>query len=191
MVDNKLTLKTGVVALIILIAALSRLIPHPMNFTPIAGIGMFGAAYFSRKWLAFLIPFIAMWLSDLVINNIYYPIVFPQYYEGFTLFTSGWYWMYGAFALIIGLGYVLLKKVSAGNLLITSLLASCIFFIITNFGVWFTTPIYAGSGMAGLLAAYELAIPFFWNTLAGDLFYVSVMFGSYELIKTKYPSLAV
>lgn len=190
MTKNKIKLRTGIIAGIIALAALSRLIPHPMNFTPIAGIGLFGAAYFSRKWLALIIPFVALWISDLVINNVYYPIVFPQYYEGFTLFTNGWYWTYGSFALIILLGFKTLKKIKPMNLLGSSLMASIIFFLVTNFGSWMTGLLYAKT-TAGLVACYTAALPFFWNTLAGDLFYVGVMFGAFALLQNRFPALSL
>ncbi len=191
MTKNRISLRTGVIAGIIGLAALSRLLPHPPNFTPIAGIGLFGAAYFSRKYLAFLIPFAAMWISDLVINNVVYPIVYPEFYNGFTLFTNGWYWMYGAFALIIGLGFLTLKKVRPLPLIGTSLLASLVFFLVTNFGSWAISSgtLYAADS-SGLIAAYTAGLPFFWNTIAGDLFYVGVMFGSFEWLRMRYPALS-
>ena len=69
--NQKINLKTGVVIAMILTATLSRFIPHPPNFTPIGAMSLFGAAYFGRKYLALLIPFLALWLSDLALNNIY------------------------------------------------------------------------------------------------------------------------
>ena len=68
--SNKINLRTGVLILFVLIAAFSRLIPHPPNFTPIGGMALFGAAYFSKRYLGFLVPLAAMWLSDLVYNNL-------------------------------------------------------------------------------------------------------------------------
>ncbi|MFK7807224.1 MAG: DUF6580 family putative transport protein [Saprospiraceae bacterium] len=188
MTNNKIELRTGIIIAIIALAALSRLLPHPPNFTPIAGIGLFGAAYFSRKWLALIIPFAAMWFSDLIINNVYMPMVYPEYYNGFTLFTEGWYWMYGSFALIILLGFNVLKKVKLGTLIGASLASSMIFFLVTNFGSWLTGPMYAKTA-AGLIACYTAAIPFFWNTIAGDLFYVGLMFGVFALLQNRIPSL--
>ena len=189
MSKNKIELRNGILIAIILLAALSRLIPHPMNFTPIAAIGLFGAAYFSKKWMAFFIPLVALWISDLVINNVYYPIVFPEYYNGFTLLSPGWYWIYGAFALIIFMGTFLLKKVKPGNLLASSLLASVIFFLVTNFGTWMSGTLYPKT-TEGLMACYTAAIPFFWNTLAGDFFFVTALFGVFIWLENRYPTIA-
>ena len=63
--NNKIQLRFGIISIIVLVAALSRLLPHPYNFTPIGAMGLFGAAHLSRKYLAFLVPFLAMWISDL------------------------------------------------------------------------------------------------------------------------------
>ncbi len=186
--NRKIDLRFGLIALFIFLAALSRLLPHPPNFTPVGGMALFGAAYFTKKYWAFLVPFVALFISDLIINNLIYPIVYPEYYQGFTLMTQGWYWYYGAFALIAFFGTFMLKKVKPTNLLISSLVASTLFFLITNFGTWATGMIYPMNG-AGLLASFTAGLPFFLNTLAGDLFYVTVLFGAFELIQNRYPQL--
>jgi hypothetical protein len=165
-----------------MLAALSRLLPHPPNFAPIAGMGLFGAAYFSKKYFAFLIPFVAYWISDMLLNN----LVYAQYYDSFQWFGDPL--VYASFALIIVLGIVFLKKVNPGRLLGVGISSSVLFFLITNFGTWISSTIYAKS-ISGLIACYAAGIPFFWNTLAGDLFYVTVLFGVYELVKRQYPQL--
>ncbi len=95
---TKINLRFGVLFLIVISAAFSRLLPHPPNFTPIGAMALFGAAYFSKKHIALILPIIAMFLSDLVINN----VVYAQYFDGFTFFYPGFYWTYGAF-IVIGL----------------------------------------------------------------------------------------
>jgi len=169
-----------VITVLIIIAALSRLLPHAPNFTPVGATALFGAAYFAKKYWAILIPLAALWASDLILNN----VVYAQYYEGFAWMTTGFLWIIGAFALIAILGMVVLKnKVNPINLLGTSFAASGIFFLITNFGVWMSGLTYPKT-MEGLIACYTAAVPFFWNTLAGDLFYVAVLFGAYEFVKS-------
>lgn len=183
MKNNKIQLQTGIISLMVLMAALSRLLPHPYNFTPIGAMGLFGAAYFTRKYLAFIIPFAALLVSDFLLNNLIYARMYPEFYnEGIVWFGN--LWVYGAFALIITLGLVVLRKVKIGNLLIASLSASIIFFLITNFGSMMIDPVYPKNG-AGLMAAYTAGIPFFWNTLLGDLFFTGVLFGAYELVKQR------
>lgn len=169
---------------IILAAAISRLIPHPYNFAPIGAMSLFGAAYFSDKKFSFLMPLLAMFLSDLLINNILY----SSYYQSFTLFTPGFYWIYGALALIVLTGMFLLKKVSFTRVLGGSLAASVIFFAVTNFGVWMSNPAYPQT-IQGLILCYEAAIPFFHNTVLGDFFYSGVLFGGFEFVKARVPAL--
>ncbi|GAB5409965.1 MAG: hypothetical protein BalsKO_23300 [Balneolaceae bacterium] len=169
---------------LIIAAAISRLIPHPYNFAPIGAMAIFGAAHFSDKKLSFILPLFAMFLSDLLINNILY----ASYYQGFTLFTPGFLWVYGAIAVIVVAGIFILKKVTLPRVLIGSLSASVIFFMISNFGVWLSDPDYP-LNITGLLLCYEMAIPFFHNTLAGDLVYSGVLFGGFEFVKNKIPEL--
>jgi len=184
--NNKTDLRFGILAGMILLAALSRLLPHPHNFTPVGGMALFGAAYFTRKYLAFLIPIAAMWLSDLVLNNLVYAKMYPEFYSGFT--WMGNLWVYASFILIALLGFGLLQKVKPLRLLGASLGASTLFFIVTNFGVWIGGLTYPKT-WEGLVACYTAAIPFFWNTLAGDLFYVGVLFGAFAFLQNRYPAL--
>ena len=167
----------------ILLAALSRLLPHPPNFTPIGGMALFGAAYFSRQYWAILVPLAALWISDLVINN----VLFAEYFNGFSWF--GIPVVYLSIILIALMGRQVLRKIKITNLLIASLLASVVFFLVTNAGSWWMDPTYPKDG-SGLLAAYVAGIPFFWNTLAGDLFFTAVLFGGYELVKQRFPAVA-
>ena len=93
---------------LILIVAFSRLIPHYPNFTPLCAIALFGAKYFNNKYLAYVLPLFALWLSDIIINN----FVLGEYFNEFTLFYSGFYWQYGSFMLITLFGRLTLKNVS-------------------------------------------------------------------------------
>ena len=183
--NNKLTLKFGIIAGMIALAAASRFLPHPPNFTPITGMALFGAAHFTKKYWAFIIPFAALWLSSLVIDNIF----MAQYYTEFQWFSQPY--VFAALAMITAVGIVFLKKVSLKNLLGTSLLASTVFFLITNFGSWMMD--FAGlytDDISGLLTAFSAGLPFFLNTLIGDLFYVGVLFGGYELVKNRLSRLS-
>ena len=148
--------------LLILFAALSRLIPHPMNFAPITAIALFSGTYLNKKY-AFIIPIIAMLLSDAVIG-----------------FHSSMVWVYGSFVIIALIGIWLKSHKRIGYVIGTTLASSIIFFVITNFGVW--TSGYYGHTLNGLTECYVMAIPFFRNSVAGDLFYVALMFGIYELV---------
>lgn len=184
MEKKKINLRFGVISILILFAALSRLIPHPANFAPIGGMALFGAAYYSKRYWAFIIPIVAMWISDLILNN----VVYAQYFDHFVWFYSGSLFTYGAFGLIVLLGIFTLKKVRIPNLLVSALGASLIFFLVSNFGVWFSSGMYP-KDFNGLMACYTAGIPFFKNTIAGDLVYSTALFGIFEWSTRRFPQL--
>jgi len=179
-----MNIRFGVVMLLIFAAAMSRLIPHPPNFAPIGGMALFGAAYFTQRYWAFIVPIVSMWISDLVLNN----IVYGQYFDHFIWFSTGSLFTYSAFALIVLLGIVTLKKIRIINLVGSALGASVIFFIVSNFGVWFLGTMYP-KDFGGLMTCYLMGIPFFPNTVLGDLFYTAVLFGAFEFSVRCFPQL--
>lgn len=204
---KKINVQSGAVALIIVLIAFSRLLPMPLNFSPLAAMALFGAAHFSSRWKAFLIPLIATWASDLVINN----TIYSGYYSEFVWFYSGFYWQYGGYALIVLFGTLLYaKNISAVKIVGGALGSGLIFFIVSNFGVWAsstsmipalgTSPVVSGFGtwapafiytpdLNGLITCYVAAIPFYKGTLLGDMFYCVLLFGGYYLLQRRFASL--
>jgi len=176
---NNLKLQTGMIILMIFLAALSRFIPHPPNFTPLGAIALFGAAYFAQKHWALLIPLIAWWGSDIALNNLVYAKQYPEYYQGFS--WMGYPAGYLCLALIVVLGWLFLKKVNTLRVLGTATLAAVLFFLVTNFASMIADPIYT-KDFNGLLQSYIAGIPFFRNTLVGNLVYSAVLFGIYEYV---------
>lgn len=168
----------------ILMTAFARLLPHPPNFTPVGAMALFGAAFFSKRSLAFLIPLLALWLSDLVINNVVYGALF----DGFVLFYPGWYWVYGSFVMVIVLGMFLLKRINIPRVIGASVIASILFFVVSNFGVWATGIMYTRD-LQGLITCYAAGLPFFRYTLLGDLVYTGVLFGVFVWAQQNVPSL--
>jgi hypothetical protein len=161
-----------VIGLMILAAAFSRLIPHPPNFTAVAAMALFGGAYLSSRTAAFALPIAAMFLSDLIIG-----------------FHPGMYAVYISFILIVAMGMSLRNNKKIGNIFLASVSASVTFFIVTNFALWLTGTLYPKTG-AGLAACFTAAVPFFHYTFLGDIFFVGVMFGSFELFRMKFPKLS-
>ena len=149
----------------IIAAVVLRLIPHLPNFAPIAALALFGGTYLNKKY-ALGVPILAMLASD--------------YYLGFAE-TSITISVYLSFAFIGLIGIWLKNHKNLSNILGATLAGSVIFFVITNFAVWALTPWYS-KNWDGLIECYTLAIPFFRNTILGDLFYVGTMFGLYELV---------
>ena len=82
------------------------------------------------------------------------------------------------------MGRISLKKINPKKIGLSSIAGSVIFFVVTNFGVWIMSAMYAKS-FAGLIQCYSLAIPFFGGTLLGDLVYSTVLFYSYSLAFSK------
>ncbi len=149
----------------ILAAVILRLLPHAPNFAPIAAMALFGGTYLNKKY-ALLVPLSAMIVSDFFIG----------FYDLKLEFA-----VWGSFLLIGFIGLWLKKHKNISNIIGATLCGSVLFFIITNFAVWAFSPWYSHN-FSGLAQCYILAIPFFRSTLFGDLFYVGVMFGVYELV---------
>jgi len=175
---NSIVVATAIIA----IGAFSRLIPHMPNFSVIEALALFGGAYLTSRVLAVAVPIIALYLSDLVINNTIARPFFPEQ-EGIILYAD--YMPYNLLAMvaIVLLARVTLSKVSALRVLGSALGASVLFFIVTNVGSWLTYPIYS-KDLAGLSAAFTAAVPFYQNTWVSSVLFSTVLFGSYELYKS-------
>ena len=168
----------GVLALI-LFALFSRIIPHMPNFTPVGAIALFGGAYLNNKYHAFLVPIISLWVSDIIINNFLLSL-----YSNFIWFYSGFIWQYSSFLLITLIGIKFLKRKSLKNIFLTTFCSSLLFFLITNFGVWFSGSLYPKT-LNGLLICYTAGLPFFKGTILGFAFYSTLLFGIFESLKYK------
>ena len=135
---------------LIFFAILSRFLPHPPNFTPIAAIALLSSKGFNNRWVVFLIPIVSLFISDLFIG-LHATIPF----------------VYISFILIALLG-LYVKKIN----IVSVLLSSTIFFLVSNFGVWL---LYYPISSEGLVQCYTLALPFFLNTVLGDLVYGALL----------------
>jgi len=147
--------------LLIAFAVLTRMFPHPPNITPITGIALFSAMTFNNKKLAFMIPLACMFLSDIFL--------------GFHFIS---FFVYISFFMITFMG-MKFKEISVKNIL----LSSTLFFLVTNFGVWL---IGYPHTLMGLISCYTLALPFFGNTILGDLIFTGALFYSFGYIHKNY-----
>ena len=173
-----------VLGVMILVAALTRVVPHPWNFSPVEAMALFGGAYFASRSLAIVVPLLAMLASDLIlaaINGGLYATWFGN---------AGIWLVYLCIALSAVLGFGLRGKVSGTRVLGYSLVGSVLFFIVTNLGAWMfqVTPLYPMNA-AGLMASYVAGIPFFKWTLLGTLFYAALLFGGFSLLRQRVPVL--
>jgi hypothetical protein len=181
MTNRPFALNLTVLTTMILVVALSRLIPHPPNFSPVEAMALFGGTYFARKSLAILVPLIALFISDLALGVM-------MGGEYFSYFTSAGFWLvYLTIAGLTVLGFGLRQRVTFTRVTMFSVLSALIFFLVTNFGVWWGASFYPQT-MAGLMAAYAAGLPFLQNGLLGTLFYSAMLFGGYALIKSRLPN---
>ena len=171
-------------AVCILIGFIYRLIPgHPHNVTPIAAMALVGGLYFNRKVLAFLVPIVALVASDLILNNTINKVFFTEH-TGMVLWANYMYWTYGAFLLTVVLGIALTKSNAVSKVLVGGVVASLLFFVISNVGVWLSMPMYS-KDFAGLTACFVSAIPFLQNTLLGNLLFAGIFIGSIEYLRSR------
>ncbi|MEZ4896904.1 MAG: DUF6580 family putative transport protein [Saprospiraceae bacterium] len=156
------------------IGVVSRLIPHMHNFTPLGGIALFSAAYIGKRHWSLLVPLFTLWISDVFLNN----FVYSEYVTGWNRWF-GFGWSYLGFAMIVGLGWLLLQKINLTRVLGSALTASVLFFLLSNFGVWLGSTMYPPTG-EGLMLCYAAGIPFFWKSVLGTVGFSLVFFSTYE-----------
>ena len=174
--SRKNLLATG----LIVIAVVSRIIPHLPNFTPIESIALFSGAYLASKRLSFILPLLGIYLADLVLNNTIYRSFYPES-DSFIWISGYMVWTFLAMIGIVFFGRLLKNKIKPLNILGFSILGSLLFFILSNFGVWLGSVVYPKS-ITGLMECYTMAIPFFRNSLLSNLMFTAVLFGSMEIL---------
>ncbi len=155
----------------ILFAASVRILPHPWNFTPIGAMALFSGAKLNSKWAAFLIPLSALFLGDLFVGIYKLMIV-----------------VYLSFCLSVLIGRYLRPHQSFFPLSFATLLGAVQFFLVTNLAVWAFGYTPFPKSFAGLSTCYIAGIPLFFNTLLGDAFYTTVLFGGFALVERFRPA---
>lgn len=185
----------GVLLLVILAAGIIRILSNahltPLSaINPLGAMALFGGAYFSQKWKSFAFPMLCLFLSDVVLMQVFY----KSSAQG--LLYSGWIWNYISFAAIVVIGQFI-KKVSVRSVVFAALGATVTHWLISDFGVWvsgstdITTMKPFTRDMAGLIKCYTLAIPYMKSMLVGTLVYGAIFFGGFELAQRRFPVLAV
>jgi hypothetical protein len=154
-----------IVFIVILGLALTRILPHPPNFSPILAIALFSGAILKDRRLAFGVPLLAMLLSDLIIG-----------------FHSLIWLVYLSFIAVVYMGTFLQTQRKLVAITGVTISGSLLFFLITNLGVWAFDGMYPMT-FSGLLSCYTAALPFLQNSMAGDLFFVAILFGGYALLQ--------
>ena len=138
---------------LILILTISRLIPHPDNFTPIVSLAIMSSYFFRNVNFSYVVMLFSMLLADFFIG-----------------FYSHMLFVYLSLFLIVLIFFKISKKMNYKNLFIFSFFGSVIFFLISNFGVWLVGNLYERN-INGLIECYFMAIPFFKNTIISTLIF--------------------
>ena len=161
--ENSIYLALGLIALL----SLSRLIPHPPNFTPILGMAVFSGAIISKRFFAYLVPLLAMLLSDLYLG-----------------FHASMPIIYFSLAICVLIGTFIEARVTILNSFLSISLGVLAFFLITNFMVWYGSGMYESS-ISGLMTCYFMALPFVQNTFISSILYGMGAFLIYDIINKR------
>jgi hypothetical protein len=167
----------------VLAAAVARVLPHPPNFVPVTAMALFAGAYFGSKRFAFVLPLSAMFLGDVAvallgINGPYSAIFYGKVQVC----------VYATFVAIVALGIGLQNHRRALPIAGATLASSLLFFLTTNFAVWWNSTDYAQT-LSGLITCYAYGLPFFGWSMLGDLTYAAVFFGGFAWAEAKLPAL--
>ena len=148
----------------VFLGALSRLLPHPWNFTPMMAIGLFAGYKAQKATTGILVTLLALAFGDAMMG----------FYPGF------WY-VYAATLVPVLFGWLIRNRSGAGAIAVAALASSLSFFLITNFMFWAASGWYPHT-LAGLSASYLAGIPFYQNQVLGDAFYTVAIFGGYAVL---------
>jgi hypothetical protein len=177
--------RIAVLLLFIIVVAALRLASFsgigPLTlFTPVGAMALFGGAYFKGNIKPFLLPLLTLFISDVIVSF----TIFPEMRVG--LLYAGWYWTYMAFALITLAGKYFIKDVAVKNIVIAVVASTVIHWLVANVGMCvqenqFTASLYWQKLVSSI--TYELRF------MAGTALYTGIMFGAFELLQRRYPSL--
>ncbi len=145
------------------VAIVTRIVPHMPNVAPIAALALWSGAYLPKRW-GWLVPVVVMMISDAIVGS----------YDTRLMIV-----VYASFIVSTMIGWAVRGRFQPTRVLVATLGSSIFFFLTTNFAVWALSHSYAHTP-SGLMLAYTYGLPFFRNTLLGDLFYTATFFGVYE-----------
>ena len=179
--DKKVLRNYLAIGLITIVAILGKLIPHLPNFSPMQSMALLGGAYLTRKYLAYILPIVLIYITDFVLNNTIYRVYYPDH-EGLVFFSDYMLVVLPSILLIVALGHFFLKRFKIEQLIVTALAGSVLFFLITNFGSWIGAGSPYPKNMIGLIQAYIAGIPFFRASVLSTLLFTLLSFGGIEVL---------
>ena len=175
---KKIKARNTILVLMIIAAAAFRLISYKFpyqlsNFNPVGAIALFGGAYFTDKWKAYIVPLLVLFVSDIFLNRLY-----SGHWQ---IMDSSSILVYVFFIIVVFMGS-LIKKANVFNVFSASLAAVVLHWLITDipFGTLYPHT------FAGYMQSLVAAIPFERNMLYGDVVFCALLFGGFEVAKTKY-----
>ncbi len=162
---------------LVVLGVLTRVLPHLPNFTAVGAAGLVGAALFYHRRWALWVPLLILLVSDAIFG----------FFTPWKGLYAGQLFVYGGFVAYSVAGYFYLRKrVTMGRLAVAAVMASGLFFLISNFGVWLRGGLYPPTA-AGLWACYAAALPFWGSQLLGDLVYGGMMVAVWRLLQQWWP----
>ena len=162
-----------ILAVLIALGIAGRLLPHPPNFTPMAAIALFAGFIFVKRYMAVVAVVAAMLLTD---------------YFAFGYLSPDWFASKSMMVVYLALLFPIVfrgflqKKLGVLRIAGAALASSTVFFVATNFAVWAFSPMYEKT-FTGIVLCYTMAIPFFQHTIAGDMMWTGIIFGSYFALR--------
>ena len=178
MTQQKVNTRNTVLVLMIVAAAAFRLVSYKYpyvlsNFNPVGAIALFGGAYFTDKWKAYLMPLLVLFISDIFLNH---------FYSGkWELMDQSSIMVYVFFTVMVFIGS-LIKKVNFLSVFAGSLLGVVLHWLLTDLPIGNLYP----HTLIGYMQSLAAAIPFEKNMLYGDIVFCAILFGGFELAKNKY-----
>lgn len=183
---EKFNIRNSVLILMIVLAAAMRFVHLDnqniwANFTPVGAVSLFGGAYFTDKKKAYLVPLLTLFLSDLLINYLYF--------HKFIWFYSSAVWVYISFALMVFIG-TKISKINFVNVIVASVAAVVVHWLLTDIDPWLHGNLYDKRSI-GYVESLVAAIPFERSLMLGNFIYAFILFGGFELMKAKFPGLKI
>ncbi|WP_343690692.1 DUF6580 family putative transport protein [Chitinophaga sp.] len=185
---KKDTRENLMIAALIFLAIISRVITNNLqlwNFNAIGAAALFGGMMIRNKRVAYLLPILTLFISDLFLQ------LFTNVQTFYGAYIGQLFFVYGAFLLTARIA-TRIKKADALTVLIASVGTGVLFFLVTNFGTFLTTNLYPHT-FSGLVSCYAAGIPFYkegdlfssfaLNGILGNVFFSAVLFGAHALIK--------
>jgi hypothetical protein len=178
-----MSFRTTVLLSAIVLAAVTRWVPHLANFAPITAMAVFATARLTDRRLALLVPLVALFVSDLGLEALHRLGLSKTW----GLYPTMWV-VYAATLAVALLGFMIRRSRSPFAIAGTVLSGSLLFFLLSNLGVWAFWGIYPRT-LDGLLLCYTQAIPFYRFSMLGDCVYGLIFFGGFALAEARFPAL--